>query len=289
MNDSSQLTDAVPVDALAPTPLSRLHEMEGARAAARRRRFWAVQVTRALALAGLLGGWQVLTTSGRLDELFFSKPSAIWSFLQEQFTSGDIWSDAYITLRDMAAAFALGTVLGIGAAVLKTIWPFASDVLDPFLTVLNALPRVALAPMFIIWFGIGEASKIYLSVTLVFFIVLLSAEAGLRGVDEEHMRSLRAMSAGKAAVFLKVQLPSSVPSIFGGLRLAVVYSLLGVVFGEMMAAQAGLGHALQYSASTFQTQGVMAYLAVLALIALALNSVVVLVERYFLRWQVKTR
>jgi len=269
--------------------LDRLHMMERSRAAARRRRFVGVQVTRVVVLVGFLGGWQILADRGVLDELFFSKPTAIWEFLVERFTSGDIWADAFITLRDMAAAFVLGSVLGIAAAVLRTLWKFASDVLDPFLTVLNSLPRVALAPMFIIWFGIGEASKIFLAVTLVFFIVLLSVEAGLRGVDEEYVRSLRAMSANKSVIFLKVQLPSSVPAIFGGLRLAVVYALLGVVFGEMMASQAGLGHQLQNSASTFQTQGVMAYLAVLALLALALNTLIVLIERYFLRWQVSGR
>ena len=269
--------------------IERLQSMESKRKSSRRRRFISVQVSRIALLVIFLGAWQLLADNGKIDQLFFSRPSAIWDFLTQQFRSGDIWPDAEVTLRTMAEAFALGSILGVGAAMFRALWPFASDVLDPFITLLNALPRVALAPMFIIWFGIGESSKVYLAVTLVFFIVLLSTEAGLRGVDEEHMRAVRAMSASKWTVFFKVQLPSAVPGIFGGLRLAVVYSLLGIVFGEMMAAQAGLGHALQYNASTFQTQGVMAYLAILALLALALNSLVVLLEKWFLRWQVEGR
>jgi len=290
MTDITTARNDVPIDVIAPAPaLASLHVMEAKRRWARRRRFLGLQATRVAVLVIFLAGWQILSERGVIDALFFSRPSAIWDFLKDQFSTGEIWHHANITLRDMAAAFILGSGLGIAAAIVKTVWPFFSDVVDPFLTLLNALPRVALAPLFIIWFGIGEASKIYLAVTLVFFIVLLSAEAGLRGVDEEHVRSLRAMSASKAAIFFKVQLPSAVPAIFGGLRLAVVYALLGVVFGEMMASQAGLGHQLQNSASTFQTQGVMAFLAVLALLALVLNTLVVLVERYFLRWQVTGR
>jgi NitT/TauT family transport system permease protein len=265
--------------------LERRQALDRTRERHNRRRFTAVQATRVALAAAVLLLWQWAVTSGHASALFFSRPTAIWDYLKQIFANGSVWTDTGVTLKTMALAFVIGSAAGIAAAIAGAMLPFVSDVLDPFITLLNSLPRVALAPLFIIWFGIGEASKVALAVSLVFFIVLISAEAGFKTAEEEQIRLLQSMRASKLTIFRKVQLRAAVPAIFGGLRLAIVYSLLGVVFGEMIASQRGLGHQLEYNASTFNTAGVMAYLLVLAIVALLINALVVASERYFLRWQ----
>lgn len=264
---------------------ARLKLAEQARKQHRRKRGAAVWFTRVAILVVFLALWQWGADSGVIDTLFFSSPSLVWAFLVEIMTSSEIYGHIGVTLGELFLAFVIGSAAGVFIALLRSSFTFLSDVSGPYLTILNALPRVALAPMFIIWFGIGETSKVAIAVSMVFFIMMVGTEAGARSIEQEYVTSMRAMGATKAQVFVKLLLPATVPAIFGGLRLAVTYSLLGVVFGEMLASRAGLGQQIQYYASTFRTDGVFGLLLVLALIALALNALVVFIESRLLRWQ----
>jgi NitT/TauT family transport system permease protein len=156
---------------------------------------------------------------------------------------------------------------------------------NPYLTLLNAMPRIALAPLFLLWFGLGIGSKIALGFSLVFFIVLSATVAGMRGVDSDHLVLSRAIGASPTQMFFKVTLPSAVPVIFSGLRLALIFSLLGVVGAELIAAERGLGQTLAYLQSTFNTNGVMAILFLLAVIGLALTAGMNWLERHLLAWK----
>jgi NitT/TauT family transport system permease protein len=239
-----------------------------------------------VAIVGLfLLVWEKLSESQVIDPLFFSSPSAIGAFLVQEIASPLMWSGLLITLRETALAFFIGSLLGVTAGLLRISFRFLAAVTDPFVTVLNALPRVALAPMFIIWFGIGEPSKVVLGISLVFFIMMINAESGARAVDQEYITAVRALGGSRLQLFRMVLLPGAVAAIFGGLRLAVVYSMTGVVFGEMLAAKAGLGHQLQFYANTFRTEGVFGMLLILAVVALAINAMVLLLERRLLAWR----
>lgn len=265
--------------------IARLHQQKAVRAAKSRRRTAGVWFTRLAILASFVFAWEWASASGTINAAFFSQPSAILEYMGKALMDGSALENGIVTLREMALAFVIGSVAGIAFALLRVSFPYFSDVSGPYITVLNALPRVALAPMFVIWFGLGEESKVALAVSLVVFIVMITTEAGTRSIEQEYITAMRAMGANRGQIFRRVLLPGSVPSIFAGLRLAVVYSLLGVVFGEMLAANAGLGQQIQYFGSTFRTDGVLGTVLFLALIALALNWIVALAETRLSRWR----
>jgi NitT/TauT family transport system permease protein len=262
-----------------------LKRSEAQRVARYRRRTIRVWTVRAIVLVLFLGGWEWAIRIKLIDPFFFSQPSAIAGFLIGEFSHGDIWPHILVTLRETLVGFALGAASGVAAGILRMQFPFAADVSSPFLTILNVLPRIALAPMFIIWFGIGEGSKVALAVSLVFFILMLNTEAGIRSLDRELILTMRALGATDRQLFWKVMLPGAVPAIFGGMRLGVVYSLLAVVVGEMISARMGLGQRISFYAASFRSEGVLGTIMVLAVIGLALNFLVVRAESMLLRWK----
>jgi NitT/TauT family transport system permease protein len=265
--------------------LETLKRSEAEREAHRLQRAFWVWTVRALVLALFVGLWEWAIRTKLLDPFFFSQPSAIAAFLVEEFRDGSIWAHMLVTLRETLAGFALGAAAGIAAGIVRMQFPFAAEVSNPFLTILNVLPRVALAPMFIIWFGVGEGSKVALAVSLVFFILMLNTEAGIKSLDRELILTMRALGATNRQLFWKVMLPGAVPSIFGGLRLGVVYALLAVVVGEMISARMGLGQRIAFYAASFRAEGVLGTILVLAMIGLALNFVVARAEALLLRWK----
>lgn len=269
--------------------LDTLAKSEADRVARRRRRSFSVWLTRATVLALFLGLWEWAVVTGLIDPFFFSQPSAIWAFLVAEFRDGSIWPHIAVTLRETLAGFAIGAVAGVAAGIVRMQFPFVADVSNPFLTILNVLPRVALAPMFIIWFGVGEGSKVALAVSLVFFILMLSTEAGIKSLDRELTLTMRALGATDRQLFWKVMLPGAVPAIFGGMRLGVVYALLAVVVGEMISARMGLGQRISFYAASFHAEGVLGTILVLAMIGLLLNFVVAWAETSLLRWKGETQ
>ena len=271
--------------AAADRVLDTLTRREGARVARRRRRTFWVWAARAVVLGLFLGLWQWGVEARLIDPFFFSQPSAIGAFLAEEIRDGNIWPHVLVTLRETLVGFAIGAAAGVAAGIVRMQFPFAADVSNPFLTILNVLPRVALAPMFIIWFGIGEGSKVALAVSLVFFILMLNTEAGIRSLDRELIVTMRALGATDRQLFWKVMLPGAVPAIFGGMRLGVVYALLAVVVGEMISARMGLGQRISFYAASFRAEGVLGTILVLAMIGLMLNFIVVRAEAVLLKWR----
>jgi ABC-type proline/glycine betaine transport system permease subunit len=148
-------------------------------------------------------------------------------------------------------SFVLGSVAALALGLVFVMFPKVERALDPYLTVLNAMPRLALAPLFLLWFGLGLGSKVAVGTSLAFFIVLANTVAGIRGVSQDLVTLSRSLGATPRQVFFKVTLPSAVPVIFSGLRLALIYSMLGVVGAELIAAEHGLGQVLAYLQSTF--------------------------------------
>ena len=269
--------------------LETLDRSERLRAEHRRRRTFWVWFGRAVVLVLFLGLWEAAIDSGLIDPFFFSQPSAIGRFLIGEFREGSIWPHIIVKLRETLEGFAIGALAGVGFGILRMQFNYLAEVSGPFLTILNVLPRVALAPMFIIWFGVGEGSKVALAVSLVFFILMLTTEAGIKSLDRELILTMRALGATDRQLFWKVMLPGAVPAIFGGMRLGVVYALLAVVVGEMIAARQGLGQRIAFYAGSFQAEGVLGTILVLAMIGLALNFVVARAEAALLKWKGETQ
>ncbi|HET9718396.1 MAG TPA: ABC transporter permease [Pseudolabrys sp.] len=229
--------------------------------------------------------WQ--GASGRLiDDFFISNPMDVAERLYQWIADGSlfvhIWATVYATLMGFFIGSVGGVILGIWLGVSQ----FSNRLLSPYLDALNALPKVALAPLFILWFGLGIESKIALAAVLVLFLVFLNTVAGVREVDQDLIDSARLMRASRRQVITKVIVPSAMSWVFAGLKISVPYALIGAVLGEMIAANRGLGYLVQFSGSQFDSAGVFAVLIVIALLAVALNMLVDGVQNRIQRWRI---
>jgi NitT/TauT family transport system permease protein len=247
-----------------------------------------------MALSQLALGVAVLLiwqgASGRLvDNFFISNPIDIGARLYRWTVDGSIFGHIGATLYATAMGFIIGSVGGALLGVWLGVSPFASRLLSPYLNALNALPKVALAPLFVLWFGLGIESKIALAAVLVLFLVFLNTFAGVREVDQDLIDGARLMRATRAQVILKVVIPSAMSWVFAGLKIAMPYALIGAVLGEMIAANRGLGYLVQFSGSQFDTAGVFAVLFVIALLAVVLNYLVEIMQSRMERWRVVSR
>jgi NitT/TauT family transport system permease protein len=241
---------------------------------------------RLIFLAVLLAIWQAVSQSGIVAQIFIGDPIGIARFLYDGFfVDGTLIIHLLWTMWSTLAAFLLGTVAGVGCGLLFVVYPDLERFFDPILNGLNALPRIALAPLFLLWFGLGVPSKIALGFSLTFFIVLASTIAGARAVSADHITLSRTLGASASQMFREITLPGAVPMVFSGLRLGLIYALLGVIGGEIIAAQFGLGQQIAYLAGTFQIDGVFGVLLVLAILGTSLTWLMSALEQRLLRWQ----
>jgi NitT/TauT family transport system permease protein len=230
--------------------------------------------------------WEWAAVNGYVNTGFIGKPSAIGGFLVQGFgVQGNLWVDLGYTLAAAFISFFVGSALAFLLGLIFMLFEPVERALEPYLTLLNAMPRIALTPLFLLWFGLGMGSKIAVGMSLVFFIVLSATVAGTRGVDADHISLSKALGATPTQLFLKVTLPSAVPVIFSGLRMGLIFSFLGVVGAELIAAERGLGQTLAYLQSTFNTNGVMAILFLLAFIGLGVTSLMNRIEKSLLAWR----
>jgi NitT/TauT family transport system permease protein len=237
-------------------------------------------------LAGVLGGlWEWGGASGRLNPLFFSKPSAIWGALVEGVRGDLLTLDARYTLIAVFLGFVGAALAGIAVAFVLSQIPYLRKVMNPFFTALNSLPRVALAPLFVMWFGIGLFSHVMMAASLTFFVVFANTMAGIESIDQDHLLLARLQGATRWQTFRLFIVPSALPSIFVGLELGFIFGMLGTVSGEMIVGEHGFGVRLQRDAGVFNTKGYFATLLVLVLISAALAAVFQLAKKRLIRWQ----
>ncbi len=245
--------------------------------------FWQFLLGFAVLLA-----WQ--GASGRLvDNFFISNPIDVATRLWDWIRNGSIFWHIWATVYATTLGFFIGAVGGAILGIWLGLSPFASRLLNPYLNALNALPKVALAPLFVLWFGLGIESKVALAAVLVLFLVFLNTYAGVREVDQDLIDGARLMRASRRQVIFKVVIPSAMSWVFAGLKISVPYALIGAVLGEMIAANRGLGYLVQYSGAQFDTAGVFAVLIVIALLAVALNYVVDVAQGRIERWRIVSR
>ncbi|HMP09503.1 ABC transporter permease [Hydrogenophaga sp.] len=234
----------------------------------------------------VLLAWELAARNGYVDPTFVGQPTGIGQFLWSNMVlSHKLWIELGWTLLGTFVSFVLGSIAAILTGLLFVSMPRLERFMDPYLTAFNAMPRIALAPLFILWFGLGVASKIAIGFSLAFFIVLSSTVAGMRSLNQDHVTLTKTLGASSWQMFSQVTLPSAVPVIFSGLRLGLIYAMLGVVGGEIIAAEHGLGQTLAYLGSTFNMNGVMALLLVLSLLGMSVTWSMTAIERRLLRWQ----
>lgn len=240
----------------------------------------------ALFLAVVLFSWEYASRQSWLDPTFFGSPSGIAAYLWDGFfVSKTLWLELGYTIGGTLISFLAGSIAAIALGLVFVMAPRLERMMDPYLTVLNAMPRLALAPLFLLWFGLGLGSKVAVGVSLTFFLVLSSTVAGIRGVPADYLTLTRSLGASGAQLFFKITLPSAIPVIASGLRLGLVYAMLGVVGAEIIAAEHGLGQSLAYLQSTFNMNGVMGILGVLAVLGMLVTQGMSKLERVLLKWQ----
>ncbi len=244
----------------------------------------AAQLLRIAVILAFLLLWKVAADNW-IEPLFAAGPGETWTSFKGLFTEKLFWEDLVVTTREAVLGWCIGATLGVLAGLVLGRWRLAAKGFGPMLTFLNALPKIALAPIFILWFGIGEASKVFAAAIAVFFIVQIPTQAASSLIDKDLEVMARTMGANQFQRFTKIVLPGILPAIFGALRLAAVISLLVVVFTEFISSKRGVGQRLIAATNQFDMGSAFALMVVLALMALTLNAVIGLVERRVLRWQ----
>jgi len=255
--------------------------------AARRKRLVLVWVIRVVVLVVALGLWQIAADREWVPSQLVSKPSEVFTAFGDYFSTGDIWTDIWATFEASLLGLVIGGLLGILSGVVLAKNETLSRAFKPFITTLNALPRVALAPIFLVWFGLGVSPKVLVAASLVYFVLLLNTAAGVSNVDADIRFLSRSLAMTNWQRFKSVEFPSALPSIVAGLRLGAVYSVLGVIVSEMVASMAGLGQVLVTATTNLQMGRAFAIIVVITAIATALDLLVSLAERRLRRWHVR--
>jgi len=245
---------------------------------------WIVNGGRLALLASLLALWQALSGPA-LDPILVSSPAAVYQQIVGWIQDGSLWSNTSITLEETLLGLLFGAVAGILVGLLVGPLQTLGRILDPFILAVYSIPKVALAPLFIVWFGIGLEMKVILGAVTVFFLVFFNTVAGVRNVDPDLVDAVRLMGGRPAQIMMKVVLPSAMGWILTGLRIAIPYALIGAVIGELVASNVGLGYLIDESASVFNTAGVFAALLVLTIFATLLNMLVDLLDKRMSRWK----
>ena len=264
-----------------------------------RRRRIQVNVLRVVLFVAIIGGWESGarwfppgSKTAFIDPFFWGQPSGIWNQLVTWVTQGTaqgtLWEQIAVTLEEAILGFAIGVILGVIFGVVLGRNRFLSDVLGPYVKGLNSIPRVALAPLFAVGLGLGIQSKVALAAVLVFFIVFFNAFQGVREVDRNLLANARILGANPQRVTTAVILPSALTWIFASLHTSFSFALVGAVVGEYVGAIQGIGLLIQTAGATFNNNGVIAAMVILAVIALLSESLITALERRLLRWRPST-
>jgi sulfonate transport system permease protein len=242
-------------------------------------------------LARLLPGIAILAfwqwASGRLiKEIYVSKPTAVAARLYELFASGEIYPHLWTTGEELVLGYVIGVAGGILGGYALGRSPRLANIFEPYVMGFYGIPKIALAPLFIIWFGIGVGSKVALASIMVFFLVFYNVYTGVRSVDRELINLSLVMGANQRQLTYHVYLPAAAPFVLLGMRMAVPYSVIGVIVGEFTSSISGLGLFIHEASSTYDPAGVFAGIAILLVFVVGANFLAGRLERRLLRWKV---
>jgi len=235
--------------------------------------------------AAFLATWQTLVSLKILDPFFVSRPSDIAGRIAQWSTSGTLWTHLATTLEESLLGLLAGAVLGVSMGFLLARSPFLASVLDPYIKMLNAVPRVVLAPLFLLWFGLGIWSKVALAVTLVFFVMFFNTYQGVRDASRVLIDNVRMLGASERQLVRHVLVPSALTWIFSSLQTSLGFAMVGAVVGEYLGATRGLGYVIAQAEGTIDTTGVFAGMTVLGIVVVIVSAMVSRFERWLLKWK----
>ncbi len=252
----------------------------------------------ALVLVVFFGIWYALTKPGLIPPFvfendmqaafFFGEPIKVFGRIWDWFfTNADIYGHLWVTLLETALAFGIGTLMGLGCGLWLALSPMAAAIFDPYIKAMNSMPRVILAPIFAVWFGLGIASKVALGVTLVFFIVFFNVYQGVKEVSPVVLNNARMLGASQKQLLRHVYVPSAMSWVFSSLHTSVGLAFVGAVVGEYLGSSRGVGYLILQAEGAFDINTVMAGILVLTAFALVLDAAVGVIEKRLMKWQPK--
>ena len=264
----------------APGRTTRVAAMESA---ARSRRV-AILALRVLVGVAFLALWYV-ASGNWVDTLLISAPQTVALRLWRWTLDGTLWDNLSVTLEATVLGFAIGCSVGFGLGLLFGRFQMMAEVFDPYITAIYSIPKIALAPLFILWFGIGLESKVAVSAAIVFFVIFLNTYTGVREVNPLYVNTTRIMGGGELAVLRYVIIPSAAAWVITGLKVSVPYALVGTVVGEFMSSNRGIGFLISQATGLFNTTSVFAGIIVLAVVGALINTGLKYLEAWVLRWR----
>jgi NitT/TauT family transport system permease protein len=259
-----------------------------ARRGARRHRA-IVYLARVALLAFVIGGWEYAARHTILDPFFYGQPSKVLTQIQTWVnhgtSQGSLWAQISVTLEEAVLGFVIGVIAGVIAGIALGRIRFLAEVIGPFIKIMNSLPRIVLGSLFIVAFGLGMTSKVLLAIVLVFFGVFFNAFQGTREVDRNLLNNARILGASRWRVTTQVVLPSAFTWILASLHVSFGFALIGAIVGEFLGAQRGLGLLIRTAQGTFNVNGVLAGMVIIAVVALVAEGLITLLENRLLRWR----
>jgi NitT/TauT family transport system permease protein len=258
-----------------------------------RRSVTAVWIGRIALAVIVIGGWQWFTTEGWVDKFFFGQPSAIWDSLVRLFTKGtsfgSIWENLWVTVKEALGGFLLGTAAGVVLGILLGSNRYLSEVVGPYIRIVNSIPRIILGSIFIVAFGLGTFPKVLLAAVLVFFIVFFNAFQGVREVDQNLVANVRVLGASPVQVATNVTIPSAMTWIIASLHTAFGFAIVGALVAEVLGAQRGIGLIISQAQGTFDPDTVFACMVIIAIVTLGAEFLISLLEHRLLKWRPPSR
>jgi NitT/TauT family transport system permease protein len=265
------------------------HEIEQQAARARSRRAWTVRFWRTAILVVFLGGWEWLSRSHVIDEFFYSRPTDIVARLVtwtvEGTSEGPLWLHLWVTMEEALLGFFSGAIAGIVAGIALGRDRMLSDIFSVYIKVINSIPRVVLAPIFIMLFGLGLSSKVALAFVMVFFVVFSNAFQGVREADRNLLANARILGARGWQLTRTVVVPSAMSWIFASLHVSFGFAIVGAIVGEFVGSRHGIGLLINIAKGSFDAAGMYAAIVLIMVVALAAESLMTAIEGRLARWR----
>ena len=255
-----------------------------------RRRHIAVNVARVLTAVLVLGSWQLFSHTWHIvDPFFFGWPTGVFTRLRDWVEHGtaygSLWLQIWVTLKEALLGFLFGVSGGIVFGIALGQIRFLADVIGPYIKIMNAIPRIVLGSIFLIWLGIGTTSKVALAAVLVFFVVFFNSFQGVREVDRNFLANARVLGASRWSVTRHVVLPSALTWIIASLHVAFGFAIIGAIVGEFLGAQKGLGLLISTAQGNFDPNGVFGVMLIIAIVALTAEALITQLENWLLAWR----
>ena len=239
------------------------------------------------------GAWELYARRSGVNSIILPAPSeileALWFVARNFFGRLDYWEDTWITFYEIVWGFLLGSAAAIIIGSLVAEFHVVRRIVTPYTIALNSTPKIAIAPLFVIWFGFGAMPKILIAAVICFFPVFVNTVTGLGSVEEEELELMASIRSSRWQTFLRLKLPRSAPFVFASLRTAMAFAAIGAVIGEFAGASEGLGFQIEFAAARLETPRLFAFLIVLSVLAYLLYSVIAFAERKIMFWTAATR